>query len=97
MHNFIAGLYGLSAKDINLPDSTKNVGQGFTNATAIIMSIVGLTSIVFIIVGGLQLALSAGDSKRVETGRKTLTMAIVGLGVAIGAYAIVSFITTKVQ
>lgn len=85
--------HAVSAGDLGLGGGIANVGAGLAIVTKDLMIIIGSLSIIFIIAGGLQMALSAGDSKRVETARNTIIYACVGLIVAISAYAIVSFLT----
>ncbi len=48
---------------------------------------------IFIIIGGLQMIGSAGNPQRFKMGRETVIYSIVGLGLAISAYAIVTFIS----
>jgi hypothetical protein len=43
--------------------------------------------------GGLQYVISSGDSKRVESAKSTILYAIIGIVVALLAFAIVSFVT----
>ncbi|HUD11345.1 MAG TPA: pilin [Candidatus Saccharimonadia bacterium] len=92
-----ANPYNVTAKSINLPTSTGTVGNGLTRAVDLLMSIVGGLAMIFIVVGGIQMALSAGNSKRVEQAKETILYSAVGLAVAIGAYAIVSFISGAVN
>ncbi len=57
---------------------------------------VGLVAVVMIIVAGIQMTTSAGDAGAVAKAKKTLTFAIIGLVVALLAYAIVNFVIGKV-
>ena len=57
---------------------------------------VGLVAVVMIIVAGIQMTTSAGDAGAVAKAKKTLTFAIIGLVVALLAYAIVNFVIRKV-
>jgi len=86
-----ANPYNIPAKSIGVPTSTATVGQGITNIVQIIMTVVGMLAIVFILVSGVQMAASGGNPKRFAQARETLLYAVVGLAVAIGAYAIVTF------
>jgi hypothetical protein len=92
-----ANPYNISANQIGLPTSTTSLGQGITNAVALIMSIIGGLALIFIIVGGIQMAISAGNAKRVAQARETIIYACVGLVIAIGGYAIAEFITGAVN
>ena len=69
----------------------------FQTITNTLLYIVGAVSVIMLIVGGLQYVLSSGDSKRVESAKNTILFAIVGIVVAIVAYAIVQFVFTKLS
>jgi hypothetical protein len=89
--------YGLTANQIGLPTSTNNVGDVIANLVKIAMSVVGMLAVIAILVGALQYAYSAGDSKRTTQAKETIIYASVGLAVAIAALAIVTFITSYVK
>lgn len=97
LHFLAANPYSIKATDIGLPTSTANLGVGLTNITRTVMTLVGMLSVIFMIVGGLQLGLSAGNSKRVAQGRETILYAAVGLAVAIASYAIVTFVSGSIN
>ena len=90
---FYAAKITISAKDINVPTTTANVGVGMVNIVKVLIGVIGMLAIVAIIAGGIQFALSTGNSKRVQQARETIIYAVVGLVVAIAAYAVVTFIT----
>lgn len=92
-----ANPYNIKANEIGLPTSTQSIGDGIGNIIKLIMSLIGMLSIVFILVGGLQLVYSTGDASRVKRGRETLIYAVIGLILSIGAFALVSFITNSVK
>lgn len=56
---------------------------------------VGVLAVVMIIVAGVQMITSAGDPGAVTKAKRTLVYSIVGLIVAVLAYAIVNFIIGK--
>jgi len=57
--------------------------------------IVGAVSVIMLIVGGLRYVLSAGNSSAVEGAKNTIMYAIIGVIVAILAFAIVQFVVQK--
>ncbi|MBQ8996572.1 hypothetical protein IJ095_00885 [Candidatus Saccharibacteria bacterium] len=57
--------------------------------------VVGVLAVIMIIVAGVQMITSAGDSGAVTKAKRTLVYSIVGLIVAVLAYAIVNFIIGK--
>ena len=77
----------------NCPLHTPTISAGLANVVNILVFLVGSLSIIFMIVGGLQMALSMGSAKRVEQGRETLRYSLIGVGLAVAAYALVTFFT----
>ena len=57
---------------------------------------VGALSVIMLIWGGIRYVLSGGDSGAVSSAKKTILYAVVGLIVAILAYAIVNFVITTI-
>lgn len=53
----------------------------------------GVVALVLIIVGGIKLITSSGDSKQVDSGRKIITWAIIGLIVILMSFAVVRFVS----
>lgn len=51
-----------------------------------------LTCVGFVIYGGYKLALSAGDPAAVAKGKKTVSGALIGMGISLLSYAIVNFV-----
>lgn len=62
----------------------------------VIIGVVGLVAVVMVIVGGIGFTTSQGDSGKVTKARNTLLYGIVGLVVAILAFAIVNFVLSNV-
>lgn len=69
-------------------------GGIFAQITNVMLFIIGAISVIMIIIGGLRYILSGGDSSNVSAAKNTILYAIVGLIVALLAYAAVNFITT---
>lgn len=82
----------LSPDQTGLPNSVGDVGVAITRTIALLMSVLGGLAVVFIMVGGVQIATAAGSPTRLKQGRETVLYAVVGLVVAAAAYAVVSFI-----
>ena len=68
----------------------------FTRIVNIILYVVGIVSVIMLIYGGLRYVLSGGDSKKVTDAKNTILYAIIGLIVAILAYAIVNFVINAI-
>lgn len=60
------------------------------------IGVIGFVAVVMIIVGGLQYTTSAGDAAKVTKAKNTIMYGVIGLVVALLAFAIVNFILTNV-
>jgi hypothetical protein len=69
-------------------------GGVITSLTNVLLFVAGALSVVMIIVGGLRYAISGGDSGAVTTAKNTILYAIVGLVIALVAFALVNFVLT---
>ena len=63
----------------------KTVSQLVTTVLSNLKGIVASISIVFIVVGGIKYILSAGVDKDMESAKKTISAAIIGLAIALAA------------
>lgn len=68
----------------------------FTRITNTVLLIIGLVSVVMLLYGGLRYIISGGDSKKVTEAKNTVLYAIIGLIIAILAYAIVNFVLNAI-
>ena len=57
--------------------------------------VVAALSVIMIIVGGIKYVVSNGDAGRIKSAKDTIQYAIVGLIVALLAYAIVNFVLNQ--
>ncbi len=81
-----------AAKGTGVPDKILGQSSTITNFINILLFIVGGLAVIMIILGGLRYVISGGDSKKVEGAKNTILYAIVGLIIAMLAYAIVNFV-----
>ena len=68
----------------------------FENITNIFLFVVGAVSVIMIVVGGFRYSASAGDQAAVTSAKNTIFYAVIGLVVALMAYAIVNFVITNI-
>ncbi|MFA6981457.1 MAG: hypothetical protein WC243_00290 [Patescibacteria group bacterium] len=71
----------------NIPALTTLEGI-FGLITNIVLWIGVALTVIFLIVGGIQYITSRGDQKAAETARKSLTNAVIGFIIVIGAFSI---------
>lgn len=58
----------------------------------VLLFILGAIAVIMIVIGGIKYTVSNGDSSAVTSAKNTILYAIVGLVVALLAYAIVNFV-----
>mgnify|MGYP003150006413 CR=1 FL=1 len=64
----------------------------FSTITDVLLYVLGAISVIMIIIGGLRYVISGGNSTNVTAAKNTILYAIVGLIIAILAYAIINFV-----
>ena len=64
----------------------------FRTITNVLLFILGAISVIMIIIGGLRYVISGGNSTAVTAAKNTILYAIVGVIVALLAYAIINFV-----
>jgi amino acid transporter len=57
-----------------------------------VLGILALLAVVFVIYGGFMWLTSSGDESRIESAKKTISAAVIGLIVVLLAWAIVIFV-----
>ena len=66
------------------------------NIINILLTVASVVAVIMIIVGGIRYATSNGDSNNVTAAKNTIMYAVIGLVIAIFAYAIVNFVLTQI-
>lgn len=62
----------------------------------VVLGVVGIIAVVMMIIGGISFITSQGDAGKVTKARNTILYGVVGLIVALLAFAIVNFVLTNV-
>lgn len=62
----------------------------------VVIGVIGFVAVVVIIIGGVQYTTSAGDAGKVKKAKDTIMYGIIGLVIALLAFAIVNFILGSV-
>jgi hypothetical protein len=75
--------------DTSLLDESLTLTQIALNFLDFLLAIVGVLALIMLIVGGIMYLTSAGDDKRIETAKKIVTYAIIGIAVALASLVIV--------
>jgi hypothetical protein len=61
----------------------------------ILLFVLGAVAVIMIVIGGIRYATSNGDSSAIKGAKDTILYSVIGLIVAILAYAIVNFVITS--
>lgn len=79
------------------PDGNQQctIGDRVKQVVNILLFIIGTISVIMIILGGIRYTISNGDSSQVTSAKNTIMYAVIGLVVALLAYAIVNFVVTQ--
>ena len=83
--------------DVGGTENTVSLKDRIKTITNILLFVLGAIAVIMIIIGGIRYATSNGDSSQTKAAKDTILYAVIGLVVAIVAYAIVQFILTAFQ
>lgn len=75
-----------------IPTTITGDGGVITTVINVMLYIVGILSVIMLIYGGIRYTISGGNSSAVTAAKNTILYAIVGLVIAIFAYAAINFI-----
>ena len=84
-----------AAKCDDCPSDLFGETGAFRQITNTILYIVGIIAVIMLIIGGIKYVISGGDSKKVTDAKNTVLYAIIGLVIAVFAYAIVNFVISS--
>lgn len=85
----------LGAKTAEQPSDVEGEGGVFRTITNVLLFIIGAISVIMLIIGGIRYVVSGGDSSAVTSAKNTILYAVVGIIVALLAYALVNFVLTS--
>lgn len=80
----------------NVPSEIDGSSGLIKQVINILLYIIGVVAVIMLIIGGIRYTVSNGDSNQVSSAKNTILYAVVGLVVAIFAYAIVNFVVTRI-
>lgn len=83
----------VSATELYSPiDKSTSVPTLIGKVLSVVVGVVGAIALAFFIYGGFQWMTSAGDGKKVSSGKDTMVWAILGLVIIFSARAILTFV-----
>ena len=77
-------------------DSDKNLETNITGILNGIIASLGLACVVVMIIGGVNYMTSAGDTNKVEKGKKTILYGAIGLIICVLSFALVNFVIVNI-
>lgn len=81
-----------ACQDLSKSDGLSNI---LKNATNIVLFIAGALAVIMIIYGSIRFMTAHGDEKQVVSARLIVTYSVIGLIIAILAYALVNFVLSN--
>jgi heme/copper-type cytochrome/quinol oxidase subunit 2 len=103
---FVSPCFSYSFKDVTefYKQTAQETGVQQTDMASIvamviniILGLVGILFVVLFIYGGLRWMTSGGNEKQIESAKKILIYAVIGIVIVAGAYAISYFITSAIE
>lgn len=88
-----AGVNSAGGTNNNKTDLTTFI----TNIINVLLFVIGAVAVIMIIIGGIRYVTSNGDQTQVKGAKDTIMYSVIGLVVAILAYAIVQFVVTNIK
>lgn len=74
------------------PKSPTSVPNAITTIINTLLFVIGIVAVIMIIIGGFRYVLSGGNTQSTTAAKDTILYAVIGLVVALLAYAIVNFV-----
>lgn len=71
------------------------IENGIKNVVNVLLYLLGAIAVIMIVVGGIKYTTSNGDSSGVTSAKNTILYSVIGLVVALLAYAIVNFVLAQ--
>ena len=75
--------------------ATTDIDTTFKDAVNFLLYLIGAIAVIMLIFGGFRYVTSGGDGSAITSAKNTILYAVIGLAVAIIAYAIVNFVITS--
>lgn len=78
--------------DVHPSGASTNLPDLITKVVNTLLYIIGIAAVIMLIVGGMQYVMSQGNESSVKNAKNTILYAIIGVVVAVIAYAVVNFV-----
>lgn len=91
--------YSKSISECNIAEEhagSKNLMETINTIISVVLGVLGILAVAYIIYGGFMLTTATGDPAKIKKARETIMYGVIGLVVALLAFAIVNFVLTSV-
>lgn len=91
--------YSNSISECNIADDhagSNDLMKTINTIISVVLGILGILAVAYIIYGGFMFTTAAGDTAKTKKARETIMYGVIGLVVALLAFAIVNFVLTSV-
>lgn len=82
----------LDGADATGKPGSNNLETSITDVTNVLLFVIGAIAVIVIIYGGIKFVTSDGDASKIKGARETILYAVVGIVIALIAYAIVRWV-----
>lgn len=86
----------LAECNIAKENSQNNLFETVNAIINVVLGVVGIVAVVVIIIGGISYLISQGDAGKVAKAKNTILYGLIGMFVALLAFAIINFLLTSV-
>ena len=94
MMEFFSTISGQTSKAAEKAGTGDSIQDGVKNILSGVFVLAGIVAVIMIIIGAVRYTTSQGDPGRVKKGKDTILYGVIGLVIAILAFAIVNFVLT---
>lgn len=91
--------YSNSISECNIAEDhagSSNLMGTINTIISVVLGVLGILAVAYIIYGGFMFTTAAGDATKTKKARETIMYGVIGLVVALLAFAIVNFVLTSV-
>jgi hypothetical protein len=83
---------------INIPGlpQVKFDDQAIANAASAAFVVAGAMTVLFIVIGAIRYATSAGDQAQINQAKNTILYAVIGLVISLSSFVIVQFVLGRI-
>jgi hypothetical protein len=85
------------AQGSNTPNTLFGPNSVFVTVVNTLLFVIGAVAVIMLVYGGIRYTISGGDQKAVTDAKNTILYAVIGIIVAVMAYAIVNFVLTSLS